>query len=77
MDIKLPLDCLMEAKAAREAVRESLVKAITLRGPQDDEIAGLLKADELARENLRTALAAYMRCQIPDSTTQHEPEVSP
>jgi hypothetical protein len=64
--LKPPLDCLMEAKAAREVVRDALVKTIRRNGVTAEEIDGLLCADKLATENLRLAQEAYDR-QIPDS----------
>ena len=61
-ELKPTFDCLIEAKAARDVVRNVLVNAL-LRGDAV-EIAGLLRADELATENMRIAQAAYD--QIPD-----------
>jgi hypothetical protein len=73
------LDCLMEAKAAREVIRAAIVKAIIRDRAVTPEVEALLTADTLATSNLQTAMEAYRRlepvsetpCQIPDSTTQH------
>lgn len=58
------LDALMEAKAAREVVRDTVLKSLR-RGADVLEIAGLLKADELATTNLKIAQEAFDRMQVP------------
>lgn len=54
---------LLEARASRDVIRDTLAKAV--RNGAVDEIAGLLRADDLCRSNVRTAQAAYD--QIHDS----------
>jgi hypothetical protein len=69
-----PLDALMEAKAARDMIRATVVK--TLRRPHSqEEIGGLLRADDLATANLEIAQASYdtlpALVQIHDSQPLH------
>jgi hypothetical protein len=54
------IDALTEAKSARDVIRAALVKAIR-NSPHSLEIEALLRADDLASENLKTALTAFSR----------------
>lgn len=71
-----PLDCLMEAKAARDAIRATIVK--TLRRPHShEEMGALLRADDLSTVNLELAQNAYAALsplvQIPDFNHPERP----
>lgn len=70
-----PLDCLMEAKSARDLIRGVIVRA--LRRPHStEEIGALLRADDLATANLEIAQTAYNALppvQIPDFTLTERP----
>ena len=63
------LDHLMAAKAARDTVRDQLVKSIRrLPAPLSEELMGLLRADDLATQGLSIALDAFQ--QIADFNTE-------
>jgi hypothetical protein len=53
-----PFECLMEAKAAREVVRSTAMKALE-RGADAAELAAYVIADKLATANLQIAQDAY------------------
>ncbi len=54
-----PLDILMARKGACDAVRNALVKALKTSPGLSNELAALLKADDMARVEFATALREY------------------
>jgi hypothetical protein len=73
-----PIDCLMEAKAARDVVRDQLVKAIRKAPkPWGPEIEALLKADDAAREGLAVALGSFHGVPLPEIAINAPPPTPP
>lgn len=66
------LETLMQAKAARDVVRDQLLKRVREMRLDDAEVVGLLRADELATADLSVAVAVSIEEQINDSTSRSQ-----